>query len=132
MRKIILILLFAVFAFVEAVAVPAKRTPITITQPNGKTLTYILKGDEVISWCETLDGYTLLRNAEDVLCYAIIDTEGNLVASNVIACNTEERNVEELLFLQDLEKRLFFGGKQMEEFAKRRQSMFGQTPQTAQ
>lgn len=132
MRKLILLLCFLEFTLAECVAIPAKRTPITITQPNGKTLTYIMKGDEVMSWCETLDGYTLLRDENGVLCYAFMDCEGNLTASKIMACNLEERNVEELLFLQKIEKRLFFGKKQMEVFNQRRMQMHGLTPSTTE
>lgn len=125
MRKIVLILIFTLFAFESLVAVPAKQTPITITQPDGRVLTYILKGDEVVSWCESSDGYTLLANSEGVLCYAMLDKDKNLVSSGVVACNREERNVQALLFLKSIDKKLFYSDKQMEKFAKIRQSMFG-------
>lgn len=125
MRKIVLILIFTLFAFESLVAVPAKQTPITITQPDGRVLTYILKGDEVVSWCESSDGYTLLSNSEGVLCYAMLDKDKNLVSSGVVACNREERNVKDLLFLKSIDKKLFYSDKQMEKFAKIRQSMFG-------
>lgn len=125
MRKIVLILIFTLFAFESLVAVPAKQTPITITQPDGRVLTYILKGDEVVSWCESSDGYTLLANSEGVLCYAMLDKDKNLVSSGVVACNREERNVKDLLFLKSIDKKLFYSDKQMERFAKIRQSMFG-------
>lgn len=125
MRKIVLILIFTLFAFDSLVAVPAKQTPITITQPDGRVLTYILKGDEVVSWCESSDGYTLLANSEGVLCYAMLDKDKNLVSSGVVACNREERNVKDLLFLKSIDKKLFYSDKQMEKFAKIRQSMFG-------
>lgn len=125
MRKIVLILIFTLFAFESLVAVPAKQTPITITQPDGRVLTYILKGDEVVSWCESSDGYTLLVNSEGVLCYAMLDKDKNLVSSGVVACNREERNVKDLLFLKSIDKKLFYSDKQMEKFAKIRQSMFG-------
>lgn len=125
MRKIVLILIFTLFAFESLVAVPAKQTPITITQPDGRVLTYILKGDEVVSWCESFDGYTLLANSEGVLCYAMLDKDKNLVSSGVVACNREERNVKDLLFLKSIDKKLFYSDKQMEKFAKIRQSMFG-------
>ena len=125
MRKIVLILIFTLFAFESLVAVPAKQTPITITQPDGRVLTYILKGDEVVSWCESSDGYTLLANSEGVLCYAMLDKDKNLVSSGVVACNREERNVQDLLFLKSSDKKLFYSDKQMEKFAKIRQSMFG-------
>ena len=125
MRKIVLILIVTLFAFESLVAVPAKQTPITITQPDGRVLTYILKGDEVVSWCESSDGYTLLANSEGVLCYAMLDKDKNLVSSGVVACNREERNVKDLLFLKSIDKKLFYSDKQMEKFAKIRQSMFG-------
>lgn len=125
MRKIVLILIFTLFAFESLVAVPAKQTPITITQPDGRVLTYILRGDEVVSWCESSDGYTLLANGEGVLCYAMLDKDKNLVSSGVVACNREERNVKDLLFLKSIDKKLFYSDKQMEKFAKIRQSMFG-------
>ena len=125
MRKIVLILIFTLFAFESLVAVPAKQTPITITQPDGRVLTYILKGDEVVSWCESSDGYTLLANGEGVLCYAMLDKDKNLVSSGVVACNREERNVKDLLFLKSIDKKLFYSDKQMEKFAKIRQSIFG-------
>lgn len=125
MRKIVLILIFTLFAFESLVAVPAKQTPITITQPDGRVLTYILKGDEVVSWCESSDGYTLLANSEGVLCYAMLDKDKNLVSSGVVACNREERNVKDLMFLKSIDKKLFYSDKQMEKFAKIRQSMFG-------
>ena len=125
MRKIVLILIFTLFAFESLLAVPAKQTPITITQPDGRVLTYILKGDEVVSWCESSDGYTLLANSEGVLCYAMLDKDKNLVPSGVVACNREERNVKDLLFLKSINKKLFYSDKQMEKFAKIRQSMFG-------
>lgn len=125
MRKIVLILIFTLFAFESLVAVPAKQTPIPITQPDGRVLTYILKGDEVVSWCESSDGYTLLANSEGVLCYAMLDKDKNLVSSGVVACNREERNVKDLMFLKSIDKKLFYSDKQMEKFAKIRQSMFG-------
>lgn len=125
MRKIVLILIFTLFAFESLVAVPAKQTPITITQPDGRVLTYVLKGDEVVSWCESSDGYTLLANGEGVLCYAMLDKDKNLVSSGVVACSREERNVQDLLFLKSIDKKLFYSDKQMEKFAKIRQSMFG-------
>ena len=124
MTKYVFNLVVGLLLTLHVCAIPARQVPVTITQPNGKTLTYIIRGDEVMSWAETMDGYTLLRNNEGVLCYAFQDKEGNLTASDVIACNAEERNVEELLYLNKTEKRLFFGEKQLKEFERRRKAMF--------
>ncbi len=128
-------LIFASALLLSAIAfangVPAKRGFITIEQPNGKTLTYMVKGDEVMSWCESADGYTLLRNEANVLCYAFLNYCGDLIASEIIACNPEQREVEELVFLSKIEKGLFWSEKQLEQFAKRRQQLHQVPEQTA-
>lgn len=132
MKKIFgFITLCLLFVSAFAANVPAKREFITVQQPNGKLLTYVLIGDEVMSWCETKDGYTLLRNPEGVLCYAEKDSSGDLVASCIIACNSEQREVEELVFLDKIEKKLFWSERQLEEFAKRRRAMHQSPSETA-
>lgn len=92
--------------------VPADSRPITIKQPNGKTLTFILRGDERISWAETLDGYTLLYNEKGYWEFACIDDYKNLVPSGILACNKEERGEEENVFLKDIKPKLFFSKEQ--------------------
>ena len=92
--------------------VPADPRPRTIKQPNGKTLTFYIRGDERINWCETLDGYTLLNNEEGNLEYACIDENLNLVPSGILASNTEERDEEELNFLREIKPKLFFSKQQ--------------------
>lgn len=118
MKKAILIILFA-FCTANLFSVPADRKPVTITQPNGKTLTFMLKGDERLNWCETMDGYTLLRDKEGNLCYACIDENGDMTSSCILACNAEERDVRELLFLKKIERGLFFSSSQVEKARKR-------------
>lgn len=92
--------------------IPADPRPRTITQPNGKKLTFYIKGDERISWAETLDGYTLLNGDSNVLEYACIDENLNLIASGIMACNEDERDEWEKEFLKDLPKNLFFSKQQ--------------------
>ena len=125
MRKIVLILIFTLFAFESLVAVPAKQTPITMAEPDGRVLAYGCGGGEGVLWCESADGYRLFANSEGVLFYVILDKDKNLVSSCVVSCNREERNVKDLLFLKSIDKKLFYSDKQMEKFAKIRQSMFG-------
>ena len=99
--------------------VPADPRPKTIKQPNGKTLTFYIRGDERISWAETLDGYTLLYGESGTLEYACIDDGLNLIASGIIACNEDERDEYDNAFLQDLPKKLFFSQQQTEFSLKR-------------
>ncbi len=122
MKKHIFILL-TLFCFCNTLfAVPAERKLITITQSNGKELSYWLKGDEFIRWAETTDGYSLLRNSEGVWCYATLNKKGEMIASDIIACNPEERNVEEVIFLEKTDKNLFFSEEQLQFIRERRRN----------
>ena len=73
-----LLLLMAVGSV--AFAIPAKREAVTIRQPNGKMLTFVLGGDETVNWAKTIDQYTLVRNQEGFFTYGILDENGDLVA----------------------------------------------------
>lgn len=99
---------------VTACSVPADPTPHTMIQPNGKTITFILRGDENLHWYESLDGYTLLRNQDQYLEFACIDENQMLIPSGILACNQDQRDEQELDFLQTIEPRLFFSDKQIE------------------
>ncbi len=120
MKKFIFLLLTALFFSNALFAVPAQKKLITITQPNGKELSYWLKGDEFIRWSESIDGYTLLHNEDGVLCYATINEKGEMIASDIIACNPEYRDVKEVIFLEKTEKNLFFSEEQLQIIRERR------------
>ncbi|MDR0762957.1 MAG: M6 family metalloprotease domain-containing protein, partial [Bacteroidales bacterium] len=64
-----------------------KPTPIEVKQPDGTTITVILKGDERIKWAETIDGYSLLKNGDGVFEYAIQNEKGDMIASGIKATN---------------------------------------------
>ncbi len=51
-------------------AVPAKRTPFEVVQPNGDTLTVRLVGDERWHAHYTADGYLIAQNKKGYYCYA--------------------------------------------------------------
>ena len=104
----VIILFFSINLF----AIPADKTPITIKQPNGKMLTYVLQGDERISWAKTLDEYSLLTNKEGNWVYAMIDKKGDMVPSKVLACNKDERSKSDLKFLKDIKPNLFYSQSQ--------------------
>ena len=57
-------------------SVPAYRKPITVTQPDGSTITVRLYGDEYFSYRTTADGYLLTEDAKGYLDYAKIDNNG--------------------------------------------------------
>ncbi|MBR1769364.1 MAG: hypothetical protein IJ748_02805 [Bacteroidales bacterium] len=112
--KNILFSLVLFFVFSSA-AVPADPHPHTVIQPNGKTLTFFIRGDERLHWYESLDGYTLLMNTDNYLEFACIDENRFLQTSGVLACNPEERGEEELSFLKTVKPKLFFSQEQIEQ-----------------
>ena len=95
-------------------AVPANPDPIVITQPNGKTLTVFVRGDERIHWYESMDGFTLLFNKARYLSYAQLDENGNLQPTDYIATDIEKRDIVINSFLNTIEKGLFFSDLQVE------------------
>ncbi len=109
-----IILAIALVFSLSIFAVPADKTPITIKQPNGKTLTFILQGDERINWAITLDEYSLLTDKNGNWVYAILDKNGDMIPSDVLACNKEERSKEELEFLENIKLNLFYSQKQID------------------
>ncbi|MDR0729993.1 MAG: M6 family metalloprotease domain-containing protein [Prevotellaceae bacterium] len=81
MKKITIILLFLLLAVTTVSAVTADPAPITKLQPDGTEITVRLRGDEKVHWMETLDGYTLMYDAQRYIVYATVDGEGNMVPS---------------------------------------------------
>ncbi|MBR1769835.1 MAG: M6 family metalloprotease domain-containing protein, partial [Bacteroidales bacterium] len=111
LKKTLLLLSILLFS-IETFAVPADKRPVTVKQINGKTLTFILSGDEKLNWANTLDGYTLLHNESGDWVYAVLDGRNNLVPSSVLACNEEERSAEENSFLSSINKNISFSDEQ--------------------
>ena len=106
----VMVLLFSVSSLL---AIPAKQKAITVKQSNGKTLSFILQGDEKVHWAKTLDGYSLLKNANGDFVYAVLDERGNMIASSVLASNTEERDANELAFVSSISRNLCFSSTQI-------------------
>lgn len=75
--------MLAATAWTSAPAMPAYPKPITVTQPDGRTVTIRLRGDERLHWAETADGYTLLRDKAGYWAFAQTDGRGDLSASAI-------------------------------------------------
>jgi M6 family metalloprotease-like protein len=122
MKKLFL-LLFISMVCLQTFAVPAYPYPITITQPSGDELTLMLKGDEYMNWAVTLDGYTLLSNAEYNLCYAQLNENGDLVPSLFVATEIVNRPTEVTQWLEQIQKGLFYSDEQVNQFVQIRNIM---------
>ncbi|MDL2315340.1 M6 family metalloprotease domain-containing protein [Bacteroidales bacterium OttesenSCG-928-C19] len=109
------IFLFILIAFLSTItrAVPADPSLRRATTKDGRSLTYICIGDEFLQTYRTIDGYTIIQTEESGWVYAILNSENELVPSNFIACNENERTVEEISFLASTSKNLSFKREQV-------------------
>ena len=67
--KLLPIILF-LSSHIATFGVPAKPTPIIITQPDGSELTVYLRGDENHHFYITQDGYLINQDSLGFYCYA--------------------------------------------------------------
>ena len=115
MRKVIALSLFISFFLSKLVAINAYPELINFRQPDKKTFVSIyMKGDEKVHWAETVDGYSLVTNDDGYFVYATLDADENMVASQYIATNIEDRPDEVIKFLERTPKKLRFSHMQVE------------------
>lgn len=96
MKKVYALLLVAM-AVVGAMAAPADKTPVRVTQPDGTTLTLRLVGDEFFHYNTTADGYTIV--AVDGAWQYAMSHDGQVVASGRLAHDSERRTADETQWL---------------------------------
>jgi len=105
--------IFIISAFTRLLAVPAYPYPVAFTQPNGEQVTLIMQGDEFVKFAQTLDGYTLLYNAEGYFCYAQMNAQGDIEPSAFYAEDISKRSATVSELLTKIPKELRFSNNQM-------------------
>ncbi|MEE0266897.1 MAG: M6 family metalloprotease domain-containing protein [Bacteroidales bacterium] len=113
MKKFFLIFALLVCLTNNLFAVKAYPYPITYKQSDNTQLTVSLRGDEKVHWGKTTDDYTLMRAKNGDWVYAIPDNNGGIKPSEIIAHNPAERSQEEISFLANLSKTLFYSEDQI-------------------
>jgi hypothetical protein len=92
-----------------------KFDTITLGQQNGPELKVIGYGRFQLSYAETVDGYTILRNDDGVYEYAERASKGDLEPSGTIAHNPEDRKPDERSFLENMNKHLRYRDEALKE-----------------
>ena len=106
MKRLITILITTVITL-NIWGAKAYPEPITITQKDGKMLTIRQHGDEHFHYVSTTDGVLLYQQGMDFYI-ALIDENGNMSSSGVLAHNAGQRTAEEITLIGKQDKDKFF------------------------
>ena len=80
------LLLCPEIGMIRAVAVPARPSPIMLTQPNGKKLKAYIRGDEYQHWIETENGYSIVKESKSKSWqFAVKNSKGGLSPTGKVA-----------------------------------------------
>lgn len=115
MKKIITRLLFIAILLISQVsmAIPAYTGLVQLSQPDGTEISAYLFGDERVSWIETEDNYTLMVNELGYLEYAVVDQNGDMSPSGIVAKNPSMRSVMDINFLSQTDKKIRYSKDQI-------------------
>lgn len=103
MRNLLFCILLSIFSCLDTYAVRAYPFPITYKQADGTTVTVRLHGDADFHYMTTLDG-VLVVNVDNNIYVAKITDNGEMVATDILAHNAEERTAEELSLAAEQDK----------------------------
>ena len=81
MKHKTILTLFALILSLAALAGPARRGPISLTQPDGTTFNALFRGDEFMKIKTTEDGHAIIQEENGWWCYAWFDQEGKRYSS---------------------------------------------------
>ena len=99
MRRVFVALVATFICVVHAFGVPAERIEMRVEQEDGSLLAIVLNGDENFSYFTTSDGVPLVENGGSY--YLAEWSEGELVASDLLAHNALERGDAEQRFISE-------------------------------
>ena len=101
-KSVYLSALFLTGAAFQASAVPAIRTPFTVEQPDGTTVTVTLSGDERAHMMRTADGFPIVWDDARGYVFASIQPDGSLQPTTLRAADPSARNAETVSFLNEI------------------------------
>lgn len=86
-----------------AMAKPARKVSVKMTQPDGSVVTFVKLGDERGHGLFTTDMHMVVKDARNRYVYATLDEAGNIVSSDVKVSDVEARTEQERKFVESLD-----------------------------
>ena len=81
MKKTILLLAIVFGALLCVWAAPLKNIQVQVTQPDGQIIHCFASGDEFYNYLHDANGFTIVKGEGGYYCYAMHDSQGEVVAS---------------------------------------------------
>lgn len=102
--KIVVVACAYFIGFQQLYAIKATPHPVTVTQPDGTTLTIRLQGDEFGNYRTTEDGYLLSQNDKGYYVYDLTNTNIVDKTQQLIARDVTKRSANESSLLRSISK----------------------------
>lgn len=99
MKQLLPLILLLWITASRLAAIPADPRPRTYTQPDGTTVTLVMRGDESFHYYATTDGIPVVRTDDGAFHFALM-AEGRLKSSGRLARNIEMRTTADQAFIE--------------------------------
>ncbi|MBR5655079.1 MAG: M6 family metalloprotease domain-containing protein [Prevotella sp.] len=100
MKRIVLITLVLFSLVLKVEAIRPRHVAFSVAQSDGTQVMVYKNGDGHLAYYTTLDNHVVVKNEQGDLCYAILDSDGRLVAGNVMAHNEADRSAVEKTYVE--------------------------------
>ncbi len=100
--KVGVMLLLLMLSSLSVMAAPARPKAVTVIQPDGTSLTFFMRGDELAHWMQTADGALLMQGEDKAYYYAERNADGLMVCSGMLAHNQADRTEAEQASVEEL------------------------------
>ena len=78
---------------VVSYGIQASPDPITFVQPDGTEITCYLRGDMVVNWLESPDGYPIIKDGDGYYRYAVKNATGILEPGNIAVGQNSKKGI---------------------------------------
>jgi len=100
----------------KSFGVPADPHEIRYIQPNGTTITFFQKGDGAVNWCESKEGYAIIKNASGFYEYADNNSNGDIIPSGVlVSSDNEKKTTVERAYLNNKNKGIPYSSEKIDQ-----------------
>ena len=96
----LIFLFISCFFVIDMSAAPYWGEQFSFKQPDGSMVDVLVYGDEFYQHVESLEGYPLIRNAKQWICYARLDANGEFESSDIVYSGKQQLDLKTATIFQ--------------------------------